>query len=184
MNTDVLVLLSGGIDSTACAYLYKSQGFSVEALFIDYGQPSASKEAEASRSLAEYLSIPIRDLCLMGQCDKEGGEIKGRNAFLLLAALMEFPSRSGIVGIGLNTGTQYYDCSEEFVKKLQEIFDGYTDGCIQLGVPFLKWHKAELWEYFCQARLPTHMTYSCELGLQQPCGKCLSCRDLEALDAC
>jgi len=36
----VLVLASGGIDSTACLFYYKELGHEIEALFVDYGHPT------------------------------------------------------------------------------------------------------------------------------------------------
>ena len=183
-NVNVLVLLSGGIDSALCAQLYKNQGFLVETLFIDYGQLAATKEADSALKVAKHLSVPIKNISLKGIHTKMQGEIGGRNAFLLFIALMAFSQKSGIIGIGLHSGTPYYDCSEEFVNRIQDVFDRYTDGCVKIGAPFLNWSKAEIWNYFCRTGIPFQLTYSCERGLQQPCGKCLSCKDLEKLYAC
>ena len=36
----VRALVSGGIDSTACINFYKNLNFDVEAIFVDFGQPS------------------------------------------------------------------------------------------------------------------------------------------------
>lgn len=36
----VIVLASGGVDSTACLFYYREAGHDVEALFIDYGHPA------------------------------------------------------------------------------------------------------------------------------------------------
>ena len=41
---DAWVLLSGGIDSAACAYYFQQRGDNVEAVFIDYGQAAAHAE--------------------------------------------------------------------------------------------------------------------------------------------
>ena len=185
MDTDVLVLLSGGIDSTACAYFYKSQGFSVETLFINYGQAAIEKEVIAAQQIAATLAVPHNTITLGRRVTKAfKGEIIGRNAFFLFAALMEFQGKSGIIGIGIHSGTPYYDCSVEFVQKIQETFDGYTEGCVRIGVPFIEWSKTDVWKYFLNSGIPSELTYSCELGLPQPCGKCLSCKDLEALNVC
>ena len=61
---DVLVLLSGGIDSAACAQFYKRQGYSVKTLFIDYGQQAALKEAEAALKISKHLALPLNKLSL------------------------------------------------------------------------------------------------------------------------
>lgn len=41
LDLEVLVLLSGGIDSTACLDFYLQLGRPSCALFVDYGQPAA-----------------------------------------------------------------------------------------------------------------------------------------------
>ncbi len=184
-TTKALILLSGGIDSSACTYFYKSQGFLVETLFLNYGQAAEKKEEIAAQRIAETLDVPLSTIKLERRVVKTfKGEIIGRNALFLFAALMEFQNKNGIIGIGIHSDTPYYDCSLEFVKKIQETFDGYTDGCIRIGAPFLDWSKADVWEYFIKSGIPSELTYSCELGLSQPCGKCLSCKDLEALNVC
>ena len=147
-GVNVLVLLSGGIDSVSCAHFYKSRGYSVGALFIDYGQKAAIIEADASIKLVKHLLLPLKRISLTGTRNKIHGEILGRNAFLLFVALMEFQQKSGLIGIGLHSGTPYYDCSEDFVNRMQSFFDCYTDGCIKIGAPFLTWSKGDIFEYF------------------------------------
>jgi predicted subunit of tRNA(5-methylaminomethyl-2-thiouridylate) methyltransferase len=56
INPEAWVLLSGGIDSTACAAFYLSQDFQVHAVFVDYGQVAARREADAAKAVAMGLS--------------------------------------------------------------------------------------------------------------------------------
>lgn len=173
----VLVLLSGGIDSTACLDFYLSQGFAVEAIFLEYGQLSAQRESEATKKICEYYKAPLIIVSCQGVCEKAGGLIMGRNAFLLYGALMEFKKPYGIIAIGVHSGTSYYDCSENFIKSIQSTFDMYTDGQVRIGTPFLDWKKRDILDYCVERKIPLHLTYSCELGQNQPCGRCLSCLD-------
>ena len=176
--------MSGGIDSTTCMLFYRQQGFRIEGLFIDYGQPAVKKELQAIEKLATLYSISIKRVILSGIEIQALHEIPGRNELFLSIATMYFPEPSGIIAIGVHDGTLYYDCSKDFIFYTQHIIDGYKDGRISIGVPFLEWSKLEIWNYLKQFRLPIGITYSCELGLDQPCGKCSSCKDLEALYAC
>ena len=178
-----LVLMSGGIDSTACAQFYKEQGFRVEGLFIDHGQRALEKERLAISAIEEACSIPIKQVLLSGIDIPVLREVPGRNAFFLFTAFMYFPCSNGIIAAGIHSGTPYYDCSEPFIKQVQEIFDGYSKGRIAIGLPFLRWNKLEVWSYLQRFGSLSDLTYSCELGLTQPCGKCNSCKDLEALYA-
>lgn len=183
LTTNVMVLLSGGIDSSACVEFYTSKRISVTALFIDYGQVSRRCEQRAAMRISNYFDIPFRCLSLKGAAKKCKGEIRARNAFLLFTALLEFPHRSGIIAIGVHSGTPYFDCSAMFIRKCQDSFDEYADGRIQIGTPFIDWTKSDIWSYSIKKLLPLELTYSCEIGRRQPCGKCLSCRDLEVLHA-
>lgn len=179
----VFVSLSGGIDSTACAAFYLQRGFSVRAVFVDYGQIAARREEEAAKAVARNYQIHLLKLRWSGLSQKNAGLITGRNAFLLFAAFMEMPEDVRILALGIHSGTQYRDCSPLFIRKVQSLFDTYTGGRLQIGAPFLKWTKADIWTYCRSQGVPVELTYSCERGQDQPCGQCLSCRDLEALNA-
>jgi len=177
------VLLSGGIDSSACVSFYMDQGFSTEGVFIDYGQIALPREIRAAESIAEHYRIPLNKFKWSGGQQKKSGFICGRNAFLLFSSLMELPQETGILAIGIHSGTTYQDCSMSFVRKMQGLFDAYTHGRVQIGTPFLKWLKGDIWHYSKSRGVPLTLTYSCERGEDQPCGHCLSCRDLEILYA-
>jgi 7-cyano-7-deazaguanine synthase len=183
-NPDVLILLSGGLDSTACIYYHISLGFHVQALFVDHGQRARKREFQSSTSIASYFGIPLKSCKFECQRSFTQGEIKGRNAFLILSALLVYPEMKGLISMGIHKGTQYYDCSEAFLKDMNRILEGYTDGRVVLSAPFLKWDKRMIYSYFIDNGLPIHLTYSCENGLDTPCGECLSCKDRGALNAC
>ncbi|MFZ2147694.1 MAG: 7-cyano-7-deazaguanine synthase [Sedimentisphaerales bacterium] len=179
-STSVWVLLSGGIDSTACVHFYKKNRSRLQAIFVDYRQQSALREWRAANDVARHYKISLS--CFRWNGSKKGsGELLGRNAFLIFGGLLEIGNRPGILAGGFHSGTTYYDCSVGFARKSQEILDGYANGKLQLGVPFLKWTKKEIWEYCKAEHIPMGLTYSCERGKKQPCGICHSCKDLEIL---
>jgi 7-cyano-7-deazaguanine synthase len=180
---DVLVLLSGGTDSTALVHFYKTRGNNVSGLFIDFGQISGKREGDASELIANFYKIKLHKLKCSSINTWKSGYIPGRNAFLLHTALMNFPSKKGIIAIGIHSGTNYVDCDHSFAIMMQQSFDLYTDGQVNLGTPFIDWKKNEIYKYSQLNGIPLHLTYSCELGKEQPCGECNSCKDLEALNA-
>lgn len=182
--TSVTVLLSGGLDSTACLAFYLGQGFAVEGLFFDFGQASATQEEDAATAISRYYKAGLRRVRCEGLHPPTGVEVSGRNGFLLLGALMALQSEAGIIGIGMHEGTSYVDCTENFIQASQHLFDLYTDGQVKIGAPFVKWSKRQIWDYGRAVGIPVALTYSCELGRRQPCGDCLSCKDLAALYAC
>ena len=56
----VVILLSGGIDSMACVNFYLQQGYDVECIFCNYGQPGAVSELIAASKIAEHYQVPLR----------------------------------------------------------------------------------------------------------------------------
>lgn len=181
-KSNVCVLLSGGIDSTACVHFYSEQKNKISTLYIDYGQLSAYKELKSAEQISKYYGVELKVLKLKGVLTAKKDYIYGRNSFLLATALMEMVN-TNIIALGIHKGTNYIDCNSLFVKEMQDVFDLYTKGIIQIGAPFLNWTKIDIWQYCIQKKIPVHLTYSCEYGKKQPCGKCLSCKDMEALNA-
>ena len=182
-NNSVAVLVSGGIDSAALLAFYLSQRFSVRALFVDFGQPAARQESRAAKEVCKHYGVHLSTMTVKSGATFSSGEIPGRNAFLLFSALLVCGARPGMIAIGVHEGPPYYDCSEGFLKSIQTLVDGYAAGKIKIVAPFLKWGKQVIWEFCKKAKVPVGSTYSCEIGGVPPCGKCLSCKDREALDA-
>jgi 7-cyano-7-deazaguanine synthase len=125
-----LVLLSGGLDSSACVHFYQSQRHRVDTLFVNYGQAAVSSERRSARRIAKHYNCDHRELTIDGGVEKSVGVIRGRNALLLLIALLEWEARAGIIAIGIHGGTRYPDCTPDFIRKVQSVFDLYTAGAI------------------------------------------------------
>ncbi|WP_461643344.1 7-cyano-7-deazaguanine synthase [Labilibaculum euxinus] len=175
----VLVLFSGGIDSTACIHYYKRLGYKIEGLFINYNQKSLKSEEVAVKLLSEYFKIKTKIVKLDMNQIAIDGEIQGRNFMFLSIAFMNFTSTNGLISLGIHSGTTYPDCSKEFILKSQEILNLYTSGNVFIDCPFIELNKREVYEYFKSHDLPIEYTYSCENGVEvQPCGNCSSCKDL------
>ena len=181
MNKNGLVLFSGGIDSTSCIHYYKELGYNVKGFFINYGQPAALKEQQAIEDLSKLLTIETIQIETNLRPNIEKGLIQGRNYLLISLAFSCFPFSKGIISLGIHSGTKYPDCSENFVKLNQQIIDLYSDGNIVLDCPFISSQKNDIYNYFIKSNIPIELTYSCELGGDTPCGVCLTCLDIKAL---
>jgi 7-cyano-7-deazaguanine synthase len=177
MEPEVMVLLSGGTDSTACVDFYIEFGRPPYGIFIDYGQPAAAHEMQAATSVARHYSIPLKYLELKGRKPKTAGLIAGRNSFLICTALMECSPSVSIIAIGIHGGTGYADCSESFLTQMQAVIDLLEPPRVHLAAPFITWTKADVYAYCHQRRVPIELTYSRERGGPRPCGQCLSCKD-------
>jgi 7-cyano-7-deazaguanine synthase len=172
------------MDSMALVFYYQAKGAPVEGLFVDYGQLSARREEKAAHAVAEYFKIPLSVARIRGLSPRisEKGFIQGRNMGLALIGLMNSKITTGTIALGIHSGSYHCDCTPEFVKLAQDVFNMYTQGQIRVGAPFVTWDKVDIAIYCFKKRLPRWLTYSCELGLRQPCGKCDSCKALVRLD--
>ncbi|MBN2571868.1 MAG: 7-cyano-7-deazaguanine synthase [Ignavibacteriales bacterium] len=181
MKKKVTVLFSGGIDSTACLHYYLSHNYSVLGLFVDFGQKSAKKEFDAVKNISKYFKIEFNSIQFSEYPYETSGKINGRNLLLLSAALFYSKYTSGIIALGIHSGTSYPDCDQSFIDSVQHTFDIYMDGKVQIECPFINFEKKEIYKYCIDSNIPLELTYSCEMGAKQPCGQCLSCKDLIAL---
>ena len=182
-DKQALVLLSGGLDSTACLDFLCSNSYKVTSLFIDYGQLARNQERHSAKIISKYFNVPFVKLKLENIHFNKTGLIIGRNLFLFSLALMTTKFRRGIIASGIHRGTNYLDCGLPFLNKAQEIYDVYTGGRIRIFTPFADWVKIDIWKYCLEKNVPTKFTYSCEKGTKKPCGKCLSCLDMINLNA-
>lgn len=176
-----LLLFSGGIDSTACLHYYSSAHYTLTPIYIIFGQIALKKELESISLISNHYDIETQVVDYSSSIMHNTGEICGRNAFLVFAALMTNPDFCGTLAMGLHAGTPYYDCSDIFSNDIQRLLEGYTNGQIVFEAPFLNWNKKMVLQYCQDNNVPIHMTYSCEKGGDEPCGVCSSCLDRRSL---
>ncbi len=179
---EVVVLISGGIDSAALLNYFVKDDFCVRGLFIDYGQRASVQEYDSARKICKYYSVKLKKLSLKNNKNFGPGEILGRNGFLIFSALMHSEIKNGFISLGIHSGTSYYDCSKLFVENVNNILLGYCGGQILLATPFINWTKRMIFDYCIVAEIPLSLTYSCENGINPPCGVCPSCIDRRVLD--
>ena len=174
---NVIVLLSGGIDSMACVGFYLEQGYTVEGLFFGYGQPAVKAESIAANKIATYYGIQLHTIQIPQLRSNNSGEIYGRNAIFAMCALGVSGYGMYKIAIGIHAGTNYADCSVSFVDRINRLYDLYANGTVILEAPFVEWTKDQIISYCVDLALPLELTYSCEFGSEKPCGECKSCLD-------
>jgi len=172
-----IVLLSGGIDSTACLKFYLDLSYEVECIFCNYGQPALEPELQAAKAISEIYDVPLHIIDTSSLAIPSSGEICGRNALLVIQALCFMGFGTYKIILGIHAGSDYTDCSPGFVAKINCLLYLYADGTIFLEAPFIKWDKNGIISYCKEKEVPGHLTYSCETESVPPCGKCLSCLD-------
>lgn len=179
---ELVVLLSGGIDSMACIHFYLSLGRPLCTAFIDYGHLAAPHEANASVAISRYFGVPLRQFAINGASHKSSGEIRARNLMLLSVAAMEHALPIQALVLGIHAGTRYPDCSLEFLSMANSILTLQIPS-LSILAPFVSWTKSDVLAYVEHHDLPVRLTYSCEEGTIPPCGRCQSCLDRRTVDA-
>jgi 7-cyano-7-deazaguanine synthase len=176
-----LVLVSGGIDSYACAHFLLKHGFAVSGLFVEYGQEAQDCERASARGVCTDLKIPLRVIRVIFDETFGAGEVLGRNLFLVATALLASKEPICGIAIGLHAGTPYYDCSDGFFDRVDTLLSEHTDGRTTFLAPFRSWTKQQVYSYAVSEQLLLDITYSCERPGPSPCGECLSCLDRKLL---
>ena len=180
-NTHTVILLSGGIDSTATLAACKDTSENALAIFVDYGQPSAQSEWEAAQNVAAHYATEVERVRLGFSLISDKGEFFGRNALFVLTAAGVTEERPLAVALGIHSLTEYYDTTPLFNRDMELLLNGYSGGEVELSTPFLTHTKAEVFKFAKAREVPLHLTYSCERQNSPACGACPSCHDRNAL---
>lgn len=177
---NVVVLASGGIDSTACLVYYRKNGYSPTALWVDYGQVSKKPELKAIKEITKSLDIPLKIIKIDGIKNiihKGNDEVRGRNLLLGSIGISYFPFSHGLISMGIHLGTDYRDCTIEFQEEIISITDTISDGRLAMDFPFGSIKKSDIGNYCIKENVPISLTYSCLNGTDPPCQKCEGCQD-------
>ena len=202
---DVVVLLSGGLDSYTAAAILKHDGYRLHALSVRYGQRHV-RELEAARRVASALGV-ARHLELSVDLSRVGGSaltadidvpkdrtideqipvtyVPARNTVLLSLALA-WAEALGVsdIGIGANAldYSGYPDCRPEYIRAFEALANLATKAGVQgtrfrIHAPLIQMSKAQIIERGLTLGLNYALTHSCydPSGDGRPCGRCDSC---------
>lgn len=195
-----LVLLSGGMDSTALLALAKSRGPVVGALSVNYGQRHAV-ELDAARKVAEHFGVRhlVLDLTSWGSLLSgsaltdssvevpEGHYaapsmavtvVPNRNATMLMAAAGVAESLGAdVVLTAVHAGDHhvYPDCRPEFIAAASLAANLGTGGKVSIDAPFVNISKTQIAELGEGYNAPFELTWSCYKGGEFHCGVCGTC---------
>lgn len=196
----VIVLLSGGLDSTTLLYQACSEHEVVACLSFDYGAKHAAQELSMAAYHCEKLSMPhvIIPLAFMNHYFKSdllqsGGLIPEGHYAAKTMKQTVVPFRNGImlsiagglaeslgaegVTIAAHTGDHfiYADCREEFLGAMASALREGTDTHIQLLRPFVAMHKGDIVKGGLALGVDYSKTWSCYKGGKVHCGLCGTC---------
>jgi 7-cyano-7-deazaguanine synthase len=203
IDDKVLVVFSGGQDSTTCLFWAKREFKEVYAVSYRYGQKHEI-EVVLAQKIAEKAGVPfeVMDIPLVGQLghnsltdssmvmDQEVPEkglpntfVPGRNMFFLSIAAVyarERGIRHLVTGVSQTDYSGYPDCRDAFIKSLNVTLNLAMDYQFVLHTPLMWIDKAQTWELADQLGvldLVRNDTLTCYNGIQgDGCGHCPSCK--------
>jgi 7-cyano-7-deazaguanine synthase len=185
-----VVLLSGGLDSYTAAAVARSQGFTLLALTVNYGQRH-SRELEAARRVAAALPVARHqeitlDLRGIGGSaltsdapvpfDRDLGDpsipptyVPARNTIFLSLALAWAESadaRDIFIGVNALDYSGYPDCRPEFIAAFETLASiatraGVEGGKFKVHTPLIAMSKADIIRRGTALGLDYGLTHSC-----------------------
>jgi 7-cyano-7-deazaguanine synthase len=184
-----VVLLSGGMDSSACAVLAARTGVPVRALLVDYGQPHRDQELGRAQSLALRLGMdwhiaPISSAfgALRPRDMVASPTVTGRNAILLaLAASHGAAWFSGDltvwVGACADDAVAFPDCRRPFLDAMGVAMSSALGRTVRVVAPFLDSTKKQMVTNADGPMLEAmRRSWSCYRGGVTPCAECTPCK--------
>lgn len=200
-----LCIISGGMDSTLCAYMAKEMGYEIVGLHFDYDQRTMKKERECFLKICEKLNvkekiildasfiktigfnaltdttIPVPKDSISSNKEKKVpiSYVPFRNGiFLSIAAAVAETKKCEAIFIGLIEvdGSGYPDCTDKFVQKMQEAINvGRACPPLRIMAPLLNFNKAKIVAKSLELGVPLEYTWSCYEQEEKACGHCDSC---------
>ena len=203
MNNDkVLVIFSGGQDSTTCLYWAKRKFKEVYALSFLYGQKH-EKEVEIAREIAAKANVHFAamDVSFIGRLGKNSltdstlkmDKIKpedsfpntfvpGRNLFFLSIAAVyarEHNIQHLVTGVSQTDFSGYPDCRDSFIKSMNVTLNLAMDENFVIHTPLMWIDKAQTWALADELGvfdLIRSKTLTCYNGIPgDGCGHCPAC---------
>src|SRR6185437_9781643 len=195
MSEQVVVMTSGGLDSTVLLYWALDQNYEAIPLFIDYGQHCASTELSALRSnlppefprnietvnVSEVFraspSRMIRETDLWKETISSSDlMLPYRNLFLLVTGAAFAASRGvgRLMSAFINSNHAYeIDATTAFLRGAGSLIGSV--GNVKLEMPFRDLSKAQVADIGIALSVPISQTFSCQVNANEHCGSCPNC---------
>lgn len=192
----IVVLSSGGVDSSLMMLLLKKEDRLLFPLFIDYGQLAAKAEWEACQKVCHYLDLKPNRMNVHGfgelvpsgltvselDVEKEAF-LPARNLlFLTLGAAYGYAKSAYTIAIGLLANPIFPDQTIQFINGVQRTISQALGIDITILAPLISLDKVDTLRLAQKHGLPLEYTYSCHTGRETPCGRCISCKEKSAAE--
>ncbi len=196
----VVLIYSGGLDSTVLLFDLLAAGHEVKTLSVNYGQRHARELESASaisalvkvehkvadlRSISSLLAGSSLTSTEMAVPDGHYAEetmkatvVPNRNMIMLsVAAGWAISMKADAVAFAAHDGDHaiYPDCRAEFAEALDKAIQMADWHSVRLIRPFVGMTKANIVKRAAELRVPIEKTWSCYKGGRHHCGVCGTC---------
>jgi 7-cyano-7-deazaguanine synthase len=205
MGSNIIVLVSGGMDSATLLWLAKQEFDEIYAISFDYGQKhkielNFAKEIVKLADVKKHIIVEIPHLKNI-----EGSALTDKNIevpaeeypdsppittvpmrnlnFLAITASFCDVYEIENIGIGIHSiDSPYPDCRAEFASSAEAVINASSimvakkKNRIRVYTPFLGMTKTDILKLGLKLKVPYEKTYSCYKGTMPPCGECATCK--------
>ena len=188
----VIVLWSGGMDSTFLVKKYMDEGHKVDAVYftLENNDTKTKMELQATKKLSKFFNEMSNEgkgeflfsNQAMGRAEvSRGGDIVAHQVpFWILAALFSIDSSVDEVAIGYVQN----DCMISFLDDIRRVYKAYQPffsyKLPKLVFPLMKWTKQEIKDALAKELMDLCVWCECPTELvgdrYEPCGHCSPCK--------
>ena len=195
----VLVIASGGLDSTVVATLLRNQGHEVHLFHVSYGCHATKREEQAIKQISQFLGVELTIMANEWLGSIGGSSLTVENSYiaegiqgaeyphewvparnmLLIASACAYADVKGFdaiaMGTNLEEGGAYSDNTEEFIKIMDMASRLGTSSRARIISPIGNLMKHEIVKLGIEINAPLHLTWSCYKDKPLHCGNCGPC---------
>lgn len=201
VNQRIVLLCSGGIDSTVLLYRLLADGYDVFPLYINYGQTTVEGELKAIDSVLPpeirerlfILEIPnLRKIgtgTLIGEYPEQTGsksawyssEFFPNRNIILLSLAATYSHRIGCkkIAIGVVGENSYPDTSTLFLNAIKNALSVSLSEKFTIIAPYADRNRSVVIDDAKALNVPLDKTFSCNALGDRHCFLCISCHERE-----
>lgn len=188
----VVVLFSGGLDSTTLLFQALSEEQLHSALWFRYAHPAAPNEQRATAEILRHLwqqgsqikrvelAPPMfgSDAMSIGAGKAGARVVAGRNQVMVSLAV-NYAAAAGAAEVWLGASgsdqSDYPDCRPEFVEAMDQLAQAWG---VRVRAPMIGWSREQVRTRARTLDVPLGLVWSCYEPRPggKPCGTCNSCR--------
>ncbi|MDG6998197.1 MAG: 7-cyano-7-deazaguanine synthase [Nitrososphaerota archaeon] len=186
----VVVLSSGGLDSSLTMLLLRKEGHDVYPIHVNYGHLAEEREWLSCQRICDYLGLkPVRvgitgtEIIPSGlvhsslDIEKDAFFPNRNLIFAVLGASYAYSVDCKVVALGILANPIFPDQTVDFFKRAEDSISAALGTQLKIMTPLISLDKREVLKLAKKHSLPFELTYFCHSGKDPPCGICISCKE-------